>query len=79
MPVDGVDVSAIDDDFFKREARPEELPEGRGTVTTDARKAAQQAVDSKLIANVNKVDMLKAYLEAKFTLNRSSRPHAMQF
>ena len=56
-----------------------EIPEGRGTVTSDARKAAQKAVDDKLIANVNKVDMLKAYLEAKFTLNRTSRPHAMQF
>ncbi|CAE7571277.1 RPL6 [Symbiodinium microadriaticum] len=80
VPINGVDVSAIDDDFFKRDARAEDTPvEGRGTVTSDVRKAAQKAVDDKLIANVNKVDMLKAYLEAKFTLNRSSRPHAMQF
>jgi large subunit ribosomal protein L6e len=79
VPVDGVDVSAIDDAFFKREAVAAEVPEGRGTVTSDARKAAQKAVDDKLIANVSKVDMLKAYLEAKFTLNRSSRPHSMQF
>mmetsp|Transcript_21190 Transcript_21190/g.30644 ORF Transcript_21190/g.30644 Transcript_21190/m.30644 type:complete len:195 (+) Transcript_21190:46-630(+) len=79
VPVDGVDVSKIDDDFFAREERPEGEVEGRGTVTSDARKAAQKAVDDKLLANVNKIDMLPAYLQAKFSLSTNDKPHAMRF
>jgi large subunit ribosomal protein L6e len=80
VPLDGIDVSNIDDSFFAREKKSEAAPvEGRGTVTSDARKAAQKSVDDKLIANVAKVEMLQAYLQAKFSLSGSDRPHALKF
>jgi large subunit ribosomal protein L6e len=86
VDVSSVDVSAIDDNFFAREKVAKKEGEEalfaageRGTVTSDARKAAQKSVDDKLAAAVNKVDMLPAYLSAKFTLSRGDRPHAMKF
>lgn len=79
VPLDGVDVSNIDDAFFAREEKTDAPVEGRGTVTSDARKAAQKSVDDKLIANIAKVDMLQAYLQAKFSLSGSDRPHALKF
>lgn len=87
VPLTGVDVSAIDDDFFAREVRAKKQGEegffagadARGTVTSDARKAAQTKVDAALSANVSKVTMLEAYLQAKFTLSNSDKPHLMKF
>jgi large subunit ribosomal protein L6e len=83
----GVDVSKIDDDFFAREVRAKKEGEegffagadARGTVTSDARKAAQTKVDAALSANVNKVPMLESYLQAKFTLSNNDKPHLMKF
>jgi large subunit ribosomal protein L6e len=80
VPLDGIDVSNIDDSFFAREEKSEAAPvEGRGTVTSDARKSAQKSVDEKLTANIAKVEMLQAYLQAKFSLSGSDRPHALKF
>lgn len=80
VPLDGIDVSNIDDSFFAREDKSEAAPvEGRGTVTSDARKSAQKSVDDKLTANIAKVEMLQAYLQAKFSLSGSDRPHALKF
>jgi large subunit ribosomal protein L6e len=79
VPLDGIDVSAIDDSFFARDAKQAAPVEGRGTVTSDARKAAQKSVDDKLIANIAKVEMLEAYLQAKFSLSGSDRPHTLKF
>lgn len=83
----GVDVSKIDDDFFAREVRVQKEGEeglfagadARGTVTSDARKAAQTKVDAALSANVSKVPMLEAYLQAKFSLSNNDKPHLMKF
>ena len=82
-----MDVSNIDDDFFAREARPKKVGEegffdgadARGTVTSPARKDAQNKVDSALSANIKKVAMLEAYLQAKFTLSNNDKPHLMKF
>mmetsp|Transcript_10540 Transcript_10540/g.7428 ORF Transcript_10540/g.7428 Transcript_10540/m.7428 type:complete len:195 (-) Transcript_10540:7-591(-) len=79
VPLDGVDVSKIDDSFFARESNEPSTEERTTTYTSAARKAAQSAVDAKLEANVNKVEMLKSYLSAKFTLSRADRPHLMKF
>jgi large subunit ribosomal protein L6e len=79
VPVTGVDVSKIDDSFFARETNEPDAAERTSTYTSAARKAAQTAVDTKLEANIAKVDMLKSYLSAKFTLSRADRPHAMKF
>ena len=76
VPVNGVDVSKIDDAFF---ARQKGEKEATGTVTSAARKTAQAAVDKALTANISKVEMLESYLKAKFTLKNSDKPHAMNF
>lgn len=79
VSLDGVDVSNIDDSFFAREEKSEVPAEGRGTVTSDARKAAQKTVDAALLANISKVEFLQAYLQARFTLGGNDRPHALKF
>ena len=57
--------------FFATEDKKEPL--------SDARKADQKAVDSKLLANIKKHEFLKPYLHARFTLTNSDKPHAMSF
>lgn len=79
VPLTGVDVSNIDDSFFARESNEPDAAERTSTYTSAARKAEQTKVDSKLEANINKVDMLKSYLSAKFTLSRGDRPHLMKY
>ena len=82
-----MDVSQIDDTFFAREAADKTKPsedkffstEKKPTTTSPARKTAQTTVDAALKANVDKVDMLGAYLQAKFTLSKNDKPHAMKF
>ena len=39
----------------------------------------QKAVDEKLCAACEKVDLLPQYLHAKFTLEAGQYPHAMKF
>lgn len=84
----GVDVASIDDALFKREPTSEKEGEEalfsagstpKPTVTSPERKAAQTAVDAKLKANVDKVELLGAYLSAKFTLSKADKPHLMKF
>lgn len=87
VSLDGVDVSKIDDAFFAREKKVDKEGEEKlfdaaakkVTVTSPARKAAQEAVDAKLKANVEKVHMLKEYLSARFTLSKSDKPHLIKF
>lgn len=49
----------------------------------DAKKKAQYAeqvaVDKQLLANIKKVDMLKKYLSARFSLTKGQKPHEMKF
>ena len=42
-------------------------------------KAIQQKVDASLMANIKAVPDLKSYLNAKFSLSKGDRPHAMVF
>jgi len=87
VPVTGVDVSKIDDAFFAREKTVDKEGEEalfdakapKVTVTSPARKAAQEAVDAKLKANIDKVQLLGAYLAARFTLSKSDKPHLIKF
>jgi large subunit ribosomal protein L6e len=69
--VKGVDVSKIDDAFFAR-GKDEKGPSA-------ARKAAQDSVDKALGAAVGKTEHLKEYMQAKFTLSKGDKPHAMKF
>ena len=73
--VDGVDVKSIDDAFF---GRGKDEKKGDKTVS-EARKSAQTKVDDALIKNIKKVDMMEAYLGAKFSLSNGDKPHLMQF
>lgn len=88
VSLDGVDTSKIDDAMFKRDHTSEKEGEEalfeagaapKATVTSPERKAAQTAVDAKLKANIEKVQLLSAYMSAKFTLTKSDKPHMMKF
>ena len=81
LPVD------IDDAYFARnnskKARSEEeafYAQSKGnTFVTEARKADQVKVDAVLLPEVEKVDMLAAYLQTKFSLKKGDKPHEMKF
>ena len=84
----GVDVSKIDDALFAREdseKTKEDLEklyhdgQHKTTYTSAARKSAQTAVDSALSKNIEKVEMLSAYMKAKFSLSKGDVPHLMKF
>mmetsp|Transcript_104475 Transcript_104475/g.294443 ORF Transcript_104475/g.294443 Transcript_104475/m.294443 type:complete len:191 (+) Transcript_104475:32-604(+) len=75
VPLKGVDVSKIDDEFFKREKKSSEAP--TATVTSPERKKAQDTVDNALKANIDEV--MNSYLSARFTLTNNDKPHAMKF
>eukprot|EP01006_Ploeotia_vitrea_P016977 TRINITY_DN47935_c0_g1_i1.p1 TRINITY_DN47935_c0_g1~~TRINITY_DN47935_c0_g1_i1.p1 ORF type:complete len:198 (-),score=1.94 TRINITY_DN47935_c0_g1_i1:140-733(-) len=80
--LNGVDVSKIDDDFFKREAKNTKkgvlAEEKTSTTISDARKKAQTAVDTALTKNITD-PMMASWLKAKFALKNSDKPHAMKF
>ncbi|KAJ1414916.1 ribosomal protein L6, partial [Ochromonadaceae sp. CCMP2298] len=83
----GVDVTKIGDAMFKRDKVAEKKGEEalfeagavKATTTSPERKAAQTAVDAKLKANIDKVELLGAYMSAKFTLGKHDMPHLMKF
>lgn len=86
IDVSGVDSSKYDDAFFKRaEVAAKEGEEGFFAADaatagpSDVRKAAQKVVDASILATVNKTPLLKAYLNAKFSLKKGDKPHAMKF
>merc|ERR1719446_1671213 len=87
VDVSGVDVSAINDDTFKRVAK-ETKKEGsedffqadsKKTECSAERKALQAKVDKAVSAAVSKVPQLKAYLRASFSLTANDQPHLMKF
>ena len=88
VDLSGVKMPDIEDDFFDKEPQPE-AAEGEdrffanatktGAVVSEARKAQQAALDAQLEPVVDGVDKLKAYLQAKFTLNNGDKPHQMLF
>ncbi|KAL0211822.1 hypothetical protein RCL1_005448 [Eukaryota sp. TZLM3-RCL] len=62
-----MDLSKYTDDYFKK-------------TDIDASKIEdQKAVDSHVLAAVNKVPYLKDYLRCAFTLNNGDHPHRMRF
>lgn len=67
VPLSGVDVSSVDDALFAREA------------DAAARASTQASIDAALVANINKTEMLGAYLQARFTLGKYDRPHLLKF
>eukprot|EP00934_Nitzschia_sp_Nitz4_P002985 Nitzschia sp. Nitz4//scaffold397_size11424//958//1725//NITZ4_009038-RA/size11424-snap-gene-0.8-mRNA-1//1//CDS//3329550275//2975//frame0 len=87
LDVSGVDVSAINDEYFSRSK--DEKTEGeeeffmgdapKAAVVSDQRKEDQKKVDEALLKSVAATDMMEAYLAARFTLTSSDKPHLMKF
>ena len=88
VDLSGVNVSKIDDSLFDREDSEDSKEdmeklfaagETKPTYTSAARKDAQSTVDSSLMKNIEKVEMLSAYMKAKFSLSKGDLPHLMKF
>lgn len=85
--VSGIDTSKYGDAFFARTEAPKqdggdqffEQKDGGKKEVTEEIKAAQKAVDSALIKEVNKVPDLSKFLGARFSLTKNMRPHMMKF
>lgn len=87
VDVSGVDVSKITDEYFARSASSdmegeEEFFKGdapKAAIVSDERKADQKSVDAALLKAVDAVPMMKAYLNARFSLSNGDKPHKMIF
>jgi large subunit ribosomal protein L6e len=82
VSLDGVDVSKVDDAYFKRIANGEDKkPDAEKYAKWIAqRKQTQKAVDSVLIKSIAAQDkQLKDYLGARFSLQNGMAPHLMKF
>ena len=88
VDVAGVDVSKIDDALFAREDSEDSKEdmeklfasgESKPTYTSAIRKSTQTTVDTALTKNIEKVEMLSAYMKAKFSLSKGDLPHLMKF
>merc|ERR1712106_755298 len=85
--VSKVDVSKFTDEYFKREEDKskegeEEFFKGdapKKAIVSDERKADQKVVDVALLKAVESVPVMKAYLNARFSLSNGDRPHKMIF
>lgn len=81
LPVD------CDDAYFAKEAAPAKEGEDKffaakktETTVSEQRKSDQVKMDKVIVAAVEKADpMLKAYLQAIFTLSKGDKPHEMKF
>jgi large subunit ribosomal protein L6e len=93
VSLDGVNVN-VDDSFFKKstrfsknelkhasEHRLKQVEAGKAAEGKfkEELKAAQKAVDGKLLENIKKVEHLRGYLGTRFTLTNGSRPHELRF
>lgn len=79
VDVSSVDVSAMDDGYFKRaeESLKGELfagDEPKPAIVSEKRKEDQKAVDGALMKVVAGVPLLEAYLKAKFSLSKNDKP-----
>merc|ERR1712124_140255 len=77
--------ASVTDALFKKaktaKKKDEELffEKDKESVIDDPRKAIQKQVDDKLVAEISKTPLLKAYLSSKFSLKKGQKPHAMTF
>merc|ERR1712110_11264 len=75
--------ASVTDALFKKaktaKKKDEELffEKDKESVIDDSRKAIQKQVDDKLVAEISKTPLLKAYLSSKFSLKKGQKPHAM--
>ena len=87
VDVSGVKTDNITDEFFTKDKAAAATKEAqfftadnyKKSEVTDARKAAQKEVDTVLIAAIKKDAYLGKYLNARFSLTKNMKPHAMKF
>eukprot|EP00457_Paulinella_chromatophora_P016037 gb/GEZN01016757.1/.p1 GENE.gb/GEZN01016757.1/~~gb/GEZN01016757.1/.p1 ORF type:complete len:210 (+),score=43.18 gb/GEZN01016757.1/:132-761(+) len=85
VDISKVDVSKIGDDFFARpkadKGKDAEFfsEESKKTERSAEKKAAQVKVDKSILAAIKGEEFLKHYLNAKFSLTRGQKPHALKF
>jgi len=84
VDVSSVDTTSFTDAYFARSKSSEEEEFFAGdspkpAIVSDQRKTDQKTVDAALMKAVTAVPMLKAYLNAKFSLNKNDKPHMMKF
>lgn len=88
VDVSAVDVSAITDAFFAREAPAasaagefleEEKPADVVSELKEKRKSTQKTVDAALMPAIKKVEFMRQYLNAKFSLSNGQYPHQLVF
>ncbi|CAH0488887.1 unnamed protein product [Peronospora farinosa] len=84
--IEGLELPAIDDAYFAKEKSTKQSKEEQffaesnaAPVISEQRKKDQKTVDSALIKKLDAEPFLKAYLNAKFTLTKSDRAHALKF
>ena len=84
IDVSSVDISSFTDKYFARaeETLKGELfagDEAKPAIVSDTRKEDQKKVDAELMKVVSGIDMLDAYLKARFSLSNNDKPHKMVF
>ncbi|KAH7291547.1 hypothetical protein KP509_29G021300 [Ceratopteris richardii] len=87
LDISSIDVSKISDAYFKKEV--EKKKKGEATFfeaekeesksIPPEKKEEQKAVDSKLLAVVESIPDMKAYLSARFSLKSGVKPHELVF
>ncbi|GMF11666.1 unnamed protein product [Phytophthora lilii] len=84
--IEGLELPAIDDAYFAKEKASKKSKEEQffaqssaAPVISEQRKKDQKAVDSALIKKLDAEPFLKAYLNAKFSLTKNDRAHALKF
>merc|ERR1712178_180420 len=77
--------ASVNDAMFKKAKTAKKKDDGlffekdKEPTIDDSRKAVQKQVDDKLVAEISKTALLKAYLASKFSLKKGQKPHAMTF
>ena len=87
VDVGNLNVANIDDAFFAKEKAEKASKEekffaadaGKKKEPTDVRKNAQKDVDTGILNSLKKDKMLKKYLNARFSLTNSTKPHLLKF
>ncbi|KAL7691404.1 putative 60S ribosomal protein L6E [Plasmopara halstedii] len=84
--IEGLNLPAIDDAYFAKEKAAKKNKEDQffaqssaAPVIPEQRKQDQKAVDSVLLKKLDAEPFLKAYLNAKFSLTKNDRVHALKF
>ena len=88
VPLPKLDLASFTDEYFAKPKAEGKTKDAEGkffeaaktkTETSEARKADQVKVDAALGPLVEKTEMLKAYLQSKFSLKKGDKPHEMKF